>query len=194
MVQDWTGPKTGPDRPGLDRTEAFRSAKSPPPSHPFPSLLLPFSVLGARCSLAGGSCSEAVPFSSPSSLAPCCLAGQTASGLLLAHSCSSAVFCSSSTSESQSSLGLCSIGGGVDCEFVNCDIVLEIWTNFTNLWLAVLIRNCLGFMTLALIFLVPNVNQSDAMVPPDILGSKSSSKSDADKESQLVPLAEKIAI
>lgn len=67
-------------------------------------------------------------------------------------------------------------------------------TNFTNLWLAVLIRNCLRFVTLALIFLVPNVNQSDAVVPPDILGSKSSSKSDADEESQLVPLAEKIAI
>ncbi|KAJ8438387.1 hypothetical protein Cgig2_006305 [Carnegiea gigantea] len=52
--------------------------------------------------------------------------------------------------------------------------------NFTNLWFAVLIRNCLRFVTIALIFLVPNVNQSDAVVPPDILGSKSSSKSDAD--------------
>ncbi|KAJ8422930.1 hypothetical protein Cgig2_012944 [Carnegiea gigantea] len=51
---------------------------TPPPSHPFPSLMLPFSVLGARRSLAGGSCREAVPFSSPSSLAPYCLPGQTA--------------------------------------------------------------------------------------------------------------------
>ncbi|KAJ8437844.1 hypothetical protein Cgig2_000398 [Carnegiea gigantea] len=40
--------------------------------------MLPFSVLGARRSLAGGSCREAVPFSSPSSLAPYYLPGQTA--------------------------------------------------------------------------------------------------------------------
>ena len=47
------------------------SSSTTPPSHLLHSLLLPFSVLGARRLLAGGSCSEAVPFSSPSSLAPC---------------------------------------------------------------------------------------------------------------------------
>ena len=67
-------------------------------------------------------------------------------------------------------------------------------TNFTNLWLAVLIRNCLRLVTLALIFLVPNVNPSDIVIPPEVLGAKSSSKSNADDKSQLVPLNEKIEI
>ncbi|KAJ8422071.1 hypothetical protein Cgig2_000321 [Carnegiea gigantea] len=40
--------------------------------------MLPFSVLGAWRSLAGGSCREAVLFLSPSSLTPYCLPGQTA--------------------------------------------------------------------------------------------------------------------
>lgn len=63
-------------------------------------------------------------------------------------------------------------------------------TDFTNLWLAVLIRNCLRFVTLALIFLVPSVNQSDVVVPPDVLGDKS----EEDEELQLVPVSEKIDI
>lgn len=59
-------------------------------------------------------------------------------------------------------------------------------TDFTNLWLAILIRNILRIATLALIFLVPNDEHN--LVPPDTLAKKS-----ADDESlQLVSVDEEI--
>lgn len=42
-------------------------------------------------------------------------------------------------------------------------------TNFTNLWLVVLIRNLLRIATLGLIFLVPKVDQSETLLPTDLL-------------------------
>ncbi|KAK9698158.1 hypothetical protein RND81_08G085900 [Saponaria officinalis] len=66
-------------------------------------------------------------------------------------------------------------------------------TNFTNLWLAVLVRNCLRFATLLLIFLIPNATQYDVLVPT----SKSSSIRNSGVEDlalELVPLNEKLEI
>ncbi|KAK6237060.1 Biopterin transporter family - like 8 [Theobroma cacao] len=51
-------------------------------------------------------------------------------------------------------------------------------TDFTNLWLVVLIRNTLRFATLGLIFLVPKADQSDALIPPDILTNNSTVTAD----------------
>ncbi|KAE8732550.1 Detected protein of unknown function [Hibiscus syriacus] len=63
-------------------------------------------------------------------------------------------------------------------------------TDFTNLWLVVLIRNILRFVTLDLIFLVPKADQSDALIPPDILTKNSTVKSD-DEGLELVPKNER---
>ncbi|KAE8731659.1 putative folate-biopterin transporter 6 [Hibiscus syriacus] len=63
-------------------------------------------------------------------------------------------------------------------------------TDFTNLWLVVLIRNILRFATLGLIFLVPRLEQSDALIPPDILTKNSTVKSD-DEGLELVPKNER---
>ncbi|KAF9662050.1 hypothetical protein SADUNF_Sadunf18G0013000 [Salix dunnii] len=52
--------------------------------------------------------------------------------------------------------------------------------DFTNLWLAILIRNVLRFATLGLIFLVPKVDQEDDLIPPDILTANSGASLDDD--------------
>ncbi|KAG6649733.1 hypothetical protein CIPAW_07G231000 [Carya illinoinensis] len=70
-------------------------------------------------------------------------------------------------------------------------IVLHIFhvtrTNFTNLWLVVLIRNMLRMGTLALVFLVPNAVQSDNLLPSDLL-TKNSTESIDDESLQLVSM------
>nr|DAD27490.1 TPA_asm: hypothetical protein HUJ06_028958 [Nelumbo nucifera] len=42
-------------------------------------------------------------------------------------------------------------------------------TDFTNLWLVLFIRNMLRFATLSFIFLVPKADQSDILIPSDLL-------------------------
>lgn len=62
-------------------------------------------------------------------------------------------------------------------------------TDFTNLWLVVLIRNVLRFSTLAFIFLVPKAGQSDVLIPSDLLTKNSTSIDEEDHENlELVPL------
>ncbi|KAL4332893.1 hypothetical protein GQ457_07G037350 [Hibiscus cannabinus] len=63
-------------------------------------------------------------------------------------------------------------------------------TDFTNLWLVVLIRNILRIVTLGLVFLVPKADQLDALIPPDILTKNSTVKSD-DEGLELVPKNER---
>ncbi|MBA0622524.1 hypothetical protein Godav_008057 [Gossypium davidsonii] len=59
-------------------------------------------------------------------------------------------------------------------------------TDFTNLWLVILIRNILRIATLGLIFLVPKADPSDALIPQDILMTHSTVTSD-DEGLELVP-------
>lgn len=59
-------------------------------------------------------------------------------------------------------------------------------TDFTNLWLAVLLRNILRFSTLTLIFLVPKVDQSEGFLPSEVLGRKMSESVD-EEGLELVP-------
>ncbi|XP_074296115.1 putative folate-biopterin transporter 6 isoform X2 [Silene latifolia] len=66
-------------------------------------------------------------------------------------------------------------------------------TDFTNLWLAVFIRNCLRFATLSLIFLIPDATQYDVLVPT----TKSTSVTNIGVEDaalELLPLNEKLEI
>ena len=69
-------------------------------------------------------------------------------------------------------------------------------TDFTNLWLAVLVRNCLRIATLGLIFLVPNATQYDVLVPSDPSTKSHHEKTTEEEEMalQLVPLNEKVQI
>ncbi|XP_068312376.1 probable folate-biopterin transporter 6 [Pyrus communis] len=68
-------------------------------------------------------------------------------------------------------------------------------TNFTNLWLALLIRNVLRFLTIGLIFLVPKADQLDLLIPSDLLTKNSSEFSDVDDQSlELVPSKGKIEV
>lgn len=68
-------------------------------------------------------------------------------------------------------------------------------TNFTNLWLALLIRNVLRFLTLGLIFLVPKADQLDLLIPSDLLTRNSSEFSYVDDQSlELVPLKGRIEV
>lgn len=62
-------------------------------------------------------------------------------------------------------------------------------TDFRNLWLVILIRNCLRLATLGLVFLVPKADQTEEIVPADLL----TKKLDSVKEEglQLVSIAEK---
>lgn len=46
-------------------------------------------------------------------------------------------------------------------------------TDFSNLWLVVLVRNLLRISTLTLIFLIPKGDQSEVFVPPDLLANAS---------------------
>ncbi|XP_050159876.1 probable folate-biopterin transporter 6 isoform X4 [Malus sylvestris] len=68
-------------------------------------------------------------------------------------------------------------------------------TNFTNMWLALLIRNVLRFLTLGLIFLVPKADQLDLLIPSDLLTKNSFEFSDVDDQSlELVPSKGKIEV
>lgn len=67
-------------------------------------------------------------------------------------------------------------------------------TNFKNLWLTLLVRNLLRFATLALIFLVPNVDHTSLVVASDLAFTDSKDNcspiddDDDDESVQLVPL------
>lgn len=61
-------------------------------------------------------------------------------------------------------------------------------TDFTNLWLVVLIRNVLRFSTLAFIFLVPKAGASDVLIPPDLLTKNPTDTDGEDENLELVPL------
>lgn len=63
-------------------------------------------------------------------------------------------------------------------------------SDFTNLWLVILIRNILRIATLGLIFLVPKADPSDALIPQDILITHSTVTSD-EEGLELVPKNEK---
>ncbi|XP_014503714.1 probable folate-biopterin transporter 6 isoform X2 [Vigna radiata var. radiata] len=59
-------------------------------------------------------------------------------------------------------------------------------TDFTNLWLAVLIRDLLRFSILALVFLVPKTGQYEELLPSDV--SENNTVHDVDEENlELVP-------
>lgn len=64
-------------------------------------------------------------------------------------------------------------------------------TNFTNLWLVVLIRNLLRIATLGLIFLVPKVDQSETLLPTDLL-TKTSTVGREEESLQLVTMDGKV--
>ncbi|GFS41953.1 major facilitator superfamily protein [Actinidia rufa] len=66
--------------------------------------------------------------------------------------------------------------------------------DFKNLWLVVLIRNILRIATLGLIFLIPNANPSEVLVPADLLGKTISTGADDDDNLQLVPSNEKCEV
>ncbi|KAF3446174.1 hypothetical protein FNV43_RR11353 [Rhamnella rubrinervis] len=67
-------------------------------------------------------------------------------------------------------------------------------TDFSNLWLVLFIRKLLRFSTLGLIFLVPNADQSDVLVPRDLL-TVNTSTIDVDHESlELVPRKERVVL
>ncbi|PON68348.1 Folate-biopterin transporter [Parasponia andersonii] len=68
-------------------------------------------------------------------------------------------------------------------------------TDFTNLWLVILIRNLLRFSTLALIFLIPKAGQSEVIIPSDLLTKNSTSIDGQDENIELVPLnVEKVQV
>ncbi|PON85087.1 Folate-biopterin transporter [Trema orientale] len=61
-------------------------------------------------------------------------------------------------------------------------------TDFTNLWLVILIGNLLRFSVLALIFLIPKTSQSEVIIPSDLLSKNSTSIDDQDENLEQVPL------
>lgn len=66
-------------------------------------------------------------------------------------------------------------------------------TDFTNLWLAVLLRDILRFATLALVFLVPNANQNEGLVTSQV--SEMNKIANVDEETlELVPLNAKTQV
>lgn len=69
-------------------------------------------------------------------------------------------------------------GGGMILRFMGVTR-----TDFQNLWLVILVRNAMRFATLGLIFLVPDADQSDVLVPSDLL-SKSSGLGGNDEEEE----------
>ncbi|XP_028792601.1 probable folate-biopterin transporter 6 isoform X2 [Neltuma alba] len=58
-------------------------------------------------------------------------------------------------------------------------------SDFTNLWLAVFLRNILRFATLSLIFLVPKADHPEGLLPSEVLGKRMSE--DVEESLQLVP-------
>ncbi|PON68659.1 Folate-biopterin transporter [Trema orientale] len=68
--------------------------------------------------------------------------------------------------------------------------VLHVTKNdFTNLWLVILIRNFSRFSTLAFIFLVPIVRQSEVLIPSDLLMTNSASIAEEDEKLELAHLS-----
>nr|XP_043608492.1 probable folate-biopterin transporter 6 [Erigeron canadensis] len=73
-------------------------------------------------------------------------------------------------------------------------IVLHVFhvtrTDFTNLWLVILIRNLMRIITLGFIFLVPNTGRLDVQTPADVLQSESKATNveTNDHNLQLLPL------
>ncbi|KAK9279726.1 hypothetical protein L1049_013408 [Liquidambar formosana] len=67
-------------------------------------------------------------------------------------------------------------------------------TDFTNLWLAVLVRFILRFAPLGLIFLVPKVDQSENLLPADFLAKTFPDVNPDDEGLQLVSVNEKIEV
>ncbi|KAF7817311.1 putative folate-biopterin transporter 6 [Senna tora] len=61
-------------------------------------------------------------------------------------------------------------------------------SDFTNLWLAVLLRNMLRFSTLALIFLVPKADQSERLLPSELSGKKMVGDVVDEENLELVPV------
>ncbi|KAG4931440.1 hypothetical protein AAZX31_17G210200 [Glycine max] len=61
-------------------------------------------------------------------------------------------------------------------------------TDFTNLWLAVLIRDMLRFATLALVFLVPKTDQYEELLPSEVSGKNTSEKVHEEETLELVPI------
>lgn len=61
-------------------------------------------------------------------------------------------------------------------------------TDFSNLWLAVLLRNLLRLSALGAIFLVPTADQTDVLLPQDLLSSGSPAAAAGDEEERLLQL------
>jgi hypothetical protein len=61
-------------------------------------------------------------------------------------------------------------------------------TDFSNLWLAVLLRNLLRLSALGAIFLVPTADQTDVLLPQSLLNSGSTVASASDEEETLLQL------
>lgn len=61
-------------------------------------------------------------------------------------------------------------------------------TDFSNLWLAVLLRNLLRLSALSAIFLVPTADQTDVLLPHDLLSSGGTAAAAADEEESLLQL------
>ncbi|KAF5748111.1 Major facilitator superfamily protein [Tripterygium wilfordii] len=57
-------------------------------------------------------------------------------------------------------------------------------TDFRNLWLIILIRNILRFSTLCFIFLIPNADHSEDLIPLDILKKNSAANVDDDDDDE----------
>ncbi|KAL8504254.1 hypothetical protein ACS0TY_022836 [Phlomoides rotata] len=65
-------------------------------------------------------------------------------------------------------------------------------SDFKNLWLTVLIRNILRFSTLCLIFLIPNSDPSEVLIPPNVLAKNNGECMNEDDSLQMVPLNDKL--
>ncbi|GAV80080.1 BT1 domain-containing protein [Cephalotus follicularis] len=73
-------------------------------------------------------------------------------------------------------------------------IVLHVFhvtrTDFANLWLVLMMRNILRIATLGLIFLLPNADQGDNLIPSDLLSATNA----GEEGLQLVPMEEKYEV
>jgi hypothetical protein len=61
-------------------------------------------------------------------------------------------------------------------------------TDFSNLWLAVLLRNLLRLSALGAIFLVPTADQTDVLLPQSLLNTDPSVATAGDEEESLLQL------
>ncbi|XP_058114325.1 probable folate-biopterin transporter 6 [Magnolia sinica] len=81
------------------------------------------------------------------------------------------------------------LGGGVVLHLLHVTR-----TDFTNLWLVVLIRNLLRISTLGLIFLVPRADQSDILLPADLMTENPAATGVDEENMQLVAMNHKTAV